>query len=117
MNPQVIRKLLQVIACAAVAAVPNFAAAEGGKVDVQWLGQSAFKITSPGGKVIVMDPWLITNPKTPAEYKKLESLGKVDLILVTHAHFDHMADAPALSALNKAPVYAPAGLAEAMSRS
>ncbi len=89
-------------------------AAEEGKVEVQWLGQAATKITTPGGKVIVIDPWLTSNPKTPPEYKKLEALGKVDLILVTHAHFDHMADAPALSAMHKAPVYAPAGLADSM---
>ena len=88
--------------------------AKAGKVEVQWLGQAAVKITSPGGKVIVIDPWLTSNPKTPPEFKKLEALGKVDLILVSHAHFDHMADAPALSALNKAPVYAPAGLADSM---
>lgn len=88
--------------------------AQGGKVQVQWLGQSATKITTPSGKVIVIDPWLTTNPKTPMEYKKLEALGKVDLILVTHAHGDHFADAPALSKLNNAPVYGPAGLNQAM---
>lgn len=86
-----------------------------GKVEVQWLGQAAVRIATPGGKVIVIDPWLVTNPKTPADYKKLEALGKVDLILVTHAHFDHMADAPALAKLNNAPVYAPPGLADSMS--
>src|SRR5690606_33631597 len=67
-----------------------------------------------GGKVIVIDPWLVTNPKTPDQYKKLEALGKVDLILVTHAHFDHMADAPALAKLNNVPVYGPAGMNQAM---
>ena len=43
-----------------------------------------------GGKVIVIDPWVTSNPKTPAQYKTLESLGKVDLVLVTHGHFDHV---------------------------
>ena len=114
MNSKLLNRLLHALVGVAIATISNFASAEPGKVDVQWLGQSAMKITSPGGKVIVIDPWLITNPKTPAEYKKLEALGKVDLILVTHAHFDHMADAPALSALNKAPIYAPAGLADSM---
>lgn len=104
---------LALSACATTAPPPP-AAPPAKPVQVQWLGQAAVKITSPGGKVIVIDPWLTSNPKTPPEYKKLEALGKVDLILVTHAHFDHMADAPALSALNKAPVYAPAGLADSM---
>jgi L-ascorbate metabolism protein UlaG (beta-lactamase superfamily) len=84
------------------------------KVKVQWLGQAAFKITTLAGKVIVIDPWLLTNPKTPPEYKKLEALGKVDLVLVTHGHFDHVADAPALAAMHNAPLWAPAGLSQSL---
>ncbi len=80
------------------------------KTELQWFGQAAFKITTPGGKVIMIDPWLVTNPKTPERFKKLESLGKVDVILVSHGHFDHFADVPALAKLNNAPVYGPAGL-------
>ena len=79
----------------------------GGKTEVLWLGQSAFRITTPGGKVIVTDPWLKLNPLTPAAYKNLEALGKVDVLLVTHGHFDHFADAPALALLNQVPMYAP----------
>jgi L-ascorbate metabolism protein UlaG (beta-lactamase superfamily) len=80
------------------------------QAELMWLGQSAFRLTTPSGKVIVIDPWLKANPKTPAEYKTLENLGKVDLILVTHGHFDHIADAPALALMNKARVYAPGDL-------
>jgi L-ascorbate metabolism protein UlaG (beta-lactamase superfamily) len=86
------------------------ASAQSGKIEVQWLGQSATKITTLTGKVIVVDPFLTNNPKTPPEYKKLEALGKVDLILVTHGHGDHFADAPALAKLNKAPMWGPAGM-------
>jgi L-ascorbate metabolism protein UlaG (beta-lactamase superfamily) len=81
-----------------------------GKVEIQWLGQAATKITSPGGKVIVIDPWLTGNPKTPAQYKNLDALGHVDLILVTHAHGDHLGDAPELAKKHNVPVWAPAGL-------
>lgn len=81
-----------------------------GKTEVLWLGQAATKITTPGGKVIVIDPWLTSNPKTPPAFKNLAALGHVDLILVTHGHFDHIADAAALSKLTGAPVYGPAGL-------
>nr|WP_315215729.1 metal-dependent hydrolase [uncultured Duganella sp.] len=84
------------------------------KTEVQWLGQATFKITTPGGKVIVVDPWLTSNPKTPPAYKNLEALGKVDLILVTHGHNDHFADAPALAKLNNVPVYGPAGLMQSV---
>jgi L-ascorbate metabolism protein UlaG (beta-lactamase superfamily) len=80
------------------------------KAELLWLGQAAFRLTTPSGKVIVIDPWLRANPKTPAEYKDLGRLGKVDLILVTHAHGDHIADAPDLALMHKARVYAPGDL-------
>ena len=81
--------------------------AQSNPTQVQWLGQSAFKITSPAGKVIVTDPWLKANPLTPVEFKTLENLGKVDVLLVTHGRLDHFADAPALAKLNNVPMYAP----------
>ncbi|CAN7703517.1 MULTISPECIES: metal-dependent hydrolase [unclassified Variovorax] len=85
-----------------------------GKAEVLWLGQATMRITTPGGKVIVVDPWLITNPKTPPPYKQLNALGKVDLILVTHAHADHFADAPALARMHNAPVYNAGGMGQSI---
>ncbi|MFC5499849.1 metal-dependent hydrolase [Caenimonas terrae] len=103
---RLLRALLAVAAlCTAAAAF-----AQGGKTEILWLGQATTRITTPGGKVIVIDPWLTSNPKTPAAFKNLAALGKVDLILVTHAHFDHFADAPALAKMNNAAVWGPAGL-------
>lgn len=90
------------------------ASAQDKKIEIQWLGQAAMKITSPTGKVIMIDPWLTTNPKTPAEYKNLDALGKVDVILVTHGHGDHLGDAPALAKKLNIPVYAPAGLNQSL---
>jgi len=85
-------------------------AGKSGNIEVWWLGQSAMRITTPGGKVIMVDPWITTNPKTPAQYKTLDALGKIDLILVTHAHGDHLGDAVALAKKNNVPVWGPAGL-------
>jgi len=93
-----------------LATVTGAAFAQSGKTEVLWLGQAAFRITTPGGKVIMIDPWMRTNPKTPTQFKELHSVGKVDLILVTHAHFDHFADAPDLAKMHDAPMYGPAGL-------
>ena len=84
--------------------------AQNGKTEVLWLGQAAMRITSPGGKVIMIDPWLTTNPKTPAQFKNLDALGKIDLILVTHAHVDHLGDAPALAKKWNVPIYSAAGM-------
>lgn len=85
-----------------------------GKLEVLWLGQSAMRITTPGGKVIMIDPWLINNPKTPARYKNLDAVGPIDLILVTHAHADHFEDAPALALKYNVPLYGPAGLDQSL---
>lgn len=100
-------------AVATVVATPG-AAASAGKTEVLWLGQASIRVRTPGGKVIMIDPWLTSNPKTPANFKQLDALGKVDLILVTHAHFDHVADAPALAKLNNAPAWGPAGLSQTL---
>jgi len=88
--------------------------AQAGKIEVLWLGQAATRITTPTGKVIVIDPWLTQNPKTPTQYKNLDALGKVDLILVTHAHGDHLGDGPELAKKHKVPLWGPAGLDQSL---
>ena len=99
-------------ACAAPTAPSTTAASPGAttRIEVLWLGQAAFKITSPGGKVIVTDPWLRTNPLTPAAYKQLDAFGRIDVLLVSHGHFDHVADAPALAQQYNVPLRAPGDL-------
>ncbi len=109
--PSLLRPLLAGLLCTALGA----SAQPHGKTEVLWLGQATVRITTPGGKVIVIDPWLRTNPKTPANFKPLEALGKVDLVLVTHGHFDHVADAPDLARMHKVPLYGPAGLNQTLS--
>src|SRR5437867_13159963 len=64
--------------------------AQTAKTEVHWLGQAATKITTLTGKVIVIDPFLTNNPKTPPPYKNLDALGKVAVILFTHVHVDHV---------------------------
>jgi L-ascorbate metabolism protein UlaG (beta-lactamase superfamily) len=82
-----------------------------GKTELLWLGQASFRIKSPGGKVIVIDPWLSGGPKAPAPYKTdLSALGHVDVLLVTHAHVDHLGDAPAIAKLNNTKLYGPADM-------
>lgn len=75
-------------------------------VEVLYLGHSTFRITSTTGKVIVIDPFLKANPRTPAKYKDLKALGKVDLILVTHGHADHVRDLGELASMTGATVVA-----------
>lgn len=56
---------------------------------IRWLGHSAFEVELDG-KLILIDPWL-TNPMSPV--KPSEYSGRVDLVLVTHDHGDHMGEA------------------------
>jgi len=102
------------LAALTLAATAPSTSAQSGKIEVLWLGQSATRITSVSGKVIVIDPFLTQNPKTPPQWKSLDALGKVDLILVTHAHADHIGDAPDLAKKTNAPVWGPAGLANTL---
>ncbi|MCE9641235.1 MAG: MBL fold metallo-hydrolase, partial [Betaproteobacteria bacterium] len=81
---------------AGCATPPRLDAGTSGNIEVWWLGQAAMRITTASGKVIMIDPWIMGNPKTPAQYKNLDALGKIDLLLVTHAHGDHLGDAVAL---------------------
>jgi len=58
-------------------------------VQAQWLGHSAFKLVSPEGTNILVDPFLSGNPTTPDEYKQQDD---IDYILLTHGHEDHVGD-------------------------
>jgi len=89
---------------AAVLFLTGLARAE--QVELLWLGHSTTHITSTTGKVILNDPFLTMNPKTPQEYRNLKALGKIDLILVTHGHRDHTLDLVELARLTGATVVA-----------
>ena len=56
-------------------------------------GHSCMEVRTPGGKVILIDPWF-ANPRSP---RTADSIDACDLLLVTHGHFDHMGDAVALA--------------------
>lgn len=55
-----------------------------------YLGHATVRCDLPDGRVVLIDPWLRNNPSCPDEH---EDLGRLDALLITHAHFDHMGDA------------------------
>ena len=58
-----------------------------------WYGHSVYEVRTPGGKVILFDPYF-RNPRSP---RSADSIDHCDLLLVTHGHDDHMGDAVALA--------------------
>jgi L-ascorbate metabolism protein UlaG (beta-lactamase superfamily) len=74
------------------------------KFSFTWLGHATFLFRTPGGKRLILDPWLQTNPSCPEPAKKVREL---DLILVTHGHSDHMSDVITVARETQARVIAP----------
>lgn len=77
-------------------------------VSVTWLGHSTVLITTSKGTTILIDPFIEHNPKYPKGYKLPE---KIDLLLLTHGHMDHIADAVPVAKKHGPTVFAMAELA------
>lgn len=81
-----LRRIAGALMLALLAALPAHAA------ELTWYGHSAFKLTTPSGKVVLIDPW-IANPANKAGADAVAALDKADLILITHGHGDHIGNA------------------------
>jgi len=74
------------------------------KLSFTWLGHATFLMKTPGGKRIIMDPWVSGNPSCPESAKQV---GALDLMLITHGHEDHTGDAVSIGRSSGAHVVAP----------
>jgi L-ascorbate metabolism protein UlaG (beta-lactamase superfamily) len=70
---------------------------------ITWLGHATFSVTTSTGSVVLIDPWTIGNPVCPPA---LKNLPRVDTILITHGHADHIGDAIAIANHHKSQVVA-----------
>jgi len=68
-----------------------------------YLGHSTFKLTTITGKVVLIDPWVAGNPSCPEAQKRFD---KIDLMLITHGHGDHIGDAVTLAKAHRPAVVA-----------
>ena len=66
-----------------------------------WLGHATVLLTTQAGTRIVFDPWLDGNPKCDLS---VTDLGTVDVIVVTHGHFDHIGSVVPLASATGATV-------------
>ena len=64
------------------------------RLAITWLGHGTFHFRTPGGRRLLIDPWLEDNPRCPDAWKKPSPL---DAILITHGHSDHATDAARLA--------------------
>jgi L-ascorbate metabolism protein UlaG (beta-lactamase superfamily) len=71
------------------------ALAQAAPTKLTWYGNATWEITTPKGAVLMMDPWLKnpTNPAAKDGRNPIQDFSRVDYILISHAHFDHIADA------------------------
>jgi L-ascorbate metabolism protein UlaG (beta-lactamase superfamily) len=70
-------------------------------VKITWLGHSCFTLVA-GGRRLLVDPFLDQNDQAPVKSAAVEC----DFILITHGHFDHIADAVAIARRTGATVLA-----------
>ncbi|MEX2394032.1 MAG: metal-dependent hydrolase [Actinomycetota bacterium] len=68
-----------------------------------WLGHGTFRFTTSDGKIVLVDPWVMNNPACPDAEKNPD---RIDLTLITHAHFDHIGDAVELGKRLEPETYA-----------
>lgn len=78
-----------------------------------FFGHAAFKITTARGNVVLIDPWL-TNPLNENGKEDVSALKRVDLILLTHGHSDHVGDTMDIARRTGARLVATHELSEAM---
>lgn len=70
-------------------------------IKLTWLGHATWRIQTPGGTTVYVDPWVMGNPACPQGEKQVK---KCDVMLCTHGHFDHIGDAVGIAKQHQSKV-------------
>ena len=63
--------LLSMAAALALAVGLSVPAQAAGKIKITWIAHATFEIVSPGGTTLLLDPFILKNPKAPKAMKDL----------------------------------------------
>ncbi len=81
-------------------------------IQLTWLGHSTFKIVAHG-QTLLIEPWVTNNPVCP---NTLKTFDKIDVMLITHGHADHIGDAVTLAKKHAPTVVSIVEIAEWLGR-
>src|SRR5579863_8605873 len=70
-------------------------------IKLTWLGHATYRIETPGGMTVLLDPWVMGNPACPSHEKNFK---KLEVMLITHGHGDHIGDAVEIAKKHKPKV-------------
>ena len=92
---------------------PIFPKLESGQIGLTWIGHASFLIQTPKHNILV-DPnwanWLVVIKRLKRAGLSIEDLPNIDLVLITHAHFDHLNRKTLRAIAARQPIVVPSGV-------
>ena len=93
---------------------PVFPTLQAGQLGLTWIGHASFLIQTPRHNILV-DPnwanWLIVIRRLKRAGLAIHDLPNIDLVLITHAHFDHLNRRTLRAIAEQQPIVVPSGVA------
>lgn len=98
---------------------PDFPKLKEGELAITWIGHASFLIQSSGMNILV-DPnwanWLLVVKRLREAGMELHHLPEIDLVLITHAHFDHLHKPTLRAVAENQPIVVPRGVSSLVHR-
>ena len=93
---------------------PVFPALREGQVAITWIGHASFLVQTPNHNILI-DPnwanWLVVIKRLKRAGLAITDLPDIDLVLITHAHFDHLNRRTLRAIASRQPIVVPSGVA------